>query len=192
VAFSGATYAQGINDAGQIVGYHTGIGFDDVSGTEGFLDTGGTYTTIAYTPASVTDARGINNSGEIVGTYYNPFSSSPIQGFQDIGGTFTTLDYPGAATTDVTGVNNVGQIVGWYLGSNLEVTNGFLDTRGTFTTIDYPTASVTMLNGINDSGEIVGFAQTQTPEPSTLLMIFPALLGIAASFAWKRSRASHG
>ena len=52
------TYAYGINDSGQIVGY-----FVDASGSHGFVDTGGTFTTLPGI------ATGINNSGQIVGTF---------------------------------------------------------------------------------------------------------------------------
>jgi probable HAF family extracellular repeat protein len=63
----GATTPQGINDAGQIVGWYS-----DATGTHGFLLSGGIYTTLndplALNGAN-TQAYGINDLGQIVGTY---------------------------------------------------------------------------------------------------------------------------
>jgi probable HAF family extracellular repeat protein len=59
-----ATYACGINDSGQIVGY-----FNDATGGHGFVDTGGSFTTIDVPGATYTEAHGINGSGQIVGHY---------------------------------------------------------------------------------------------------------------------------
>ena len=66
------TYLQGINDAGQIVGY-----YDDGSGSHGFFYSG-TYSIVGltstatgegtngyYSSQSVSTAEGINNSGQI-------------------------------------------------------------------------------------------------------------------------------
>src|SRR4051812_4413319 len=61
-AFS--TGANGINDAGQIVG-----GFNDSTGTHGFLYTGGSLTQIDVPGASFTTVFGINDAGQIVGQF---------------------------------------------------------------------------------------------------------------------------
>src|SRR5262249_33583611 len=62
------TVAQGINVAGQIVGYYF-----DSAGRHGFLYSGGTYTTIDDPSATQgTTATGINNNGQIVGNYPDP------------------------------------------------------------------------------------------------------------------------
>ena len=61
---AGQTIAHGINDTGQIVG-----GFRNASGSHGFLDTGGTFTTIDVPGALATEASGINDMGQIVGMF---------------------------------------------------------------------------------------------------------------------------
>jgi probable HAF family extracellular repeat protein len=59
------TVANGINDAGQVVGY-----YGDISGTHGFLlDVDGSYTTIDLPGARETIPSGINDAGQIVGSY---------------------------------------------------------------------------------------------------------------------------
>jgi len=66
---TGTTVGNGVNDADQIVGR-----YQDATGFHGFLETGGTYTTLddpfAVAGAnSGTLANGINAKGQIVGTY---------------------------------------------------------------------------------------------------------------------------
>ena len=88
-AADGITYAMGINDAGQIVGYYL-----DSSGVpHGFLYSNGTWTTLDD-PSAVngTIADGMNASGQIVGSYNG--SSGYVHGFLYSNGTWTTLDDP--------------------------------------------------------------------------------------------------
>ena len=71
------TVANGINNSGQIVGY-----FDDTRGRHGFVDTGGSLSTIDVPGARVTQANGINDSGQIVGWFEGPgegaFLATPV------------------------------------------------------------------------------------------------------------------
>jgi hypothetical protein len=88
----------GINDSGQIVGAYdlnppeAGHVFE---GAHGFLDSGGTFTTIDDPTAGVTSttAEKINNSGNIVGVYR---TGGPGIGFLDVGGVFNDVNFPGA------------------------------------------------------------------------------------------------
>ena len=59
---TGGTFAQGINDAGQVVGY-----FNSASGDQAFLYSNGTYTLLSPSPTSFNIATGINDAGKIVG-----------------------------------------------------------------------------------------------------------------------------
>ena len=56
-------------------------------------------------------ANGINDAGQIVGSYAN--TRSHISGFVDNAGTFSTISVPGAADTVATGINDAGQIAGY-------------------------------------------------------------------------------
>jgi hypothetical protein len=65
------------------------------------LDTCGSFTTIDVSGALYTEAYGINDSGQIVGGFYDgpPFlrgkpPPTQIHGFVDTGGSFTTFDVP--------------------------------------------------------------------------------------------------
>jgi probable HAF family extracellular repeat protein len=150
------TDATGINNYGQIVGWY----FDETYGlVHGFLFSDGTYTTIDYPGALWTMPQAINDSGQIVGGYYD--TNGLTHGFLFSDGTYTTIDCPNASSvghygTAATGINDSGQIVGGYYDTN-RLGHGFLFSDGTYTTIDYPTAlSGTAAAGINDSGQIVG------------------------------------
>jgi len=109
-----------------------------------------------------TDAYGINNAGQIVGSYevLNRAGVFDNHGFLYSGGTYTTLDDPSVVTfnfqrvTVATGINASDQIVGSYVGLN--GTNGFLYS-GIFITLDDPLAGAGVYpQGINASGQIVG------------------------------------
>ena len=80
------------------------------SGSHGFLDSGGTFTSFDFPGASKTQAYGINDSGQIVGgfNFYNPL------GFLYAGGVFTGLTFPGSEATAAYDINNSGTIVGYY------------------------------------------------------------------------------
>src|SRR5262245_47220022 len=102
-----------------------------------------------------TFAFGINDFGQIVGTYA---ANGVTHGFLLSTGTYITLDDP--ATTQGTqafGINDVGQIVGVYFDSKV-TEHGFLLSGGIYTTLDDPLATQrTSAAGINDVGQIVGF-----------------------------------
>ena len=159
------TFAQGINDKGQIVGYY----FDNSGGAHGFRYSGGSYTPIDFQPGTnQTFPEGINDKGQIVG-WYNDRSSD--HGFLYSGGTYTTLDDPSATVSTVArDINDKGQVVGYYQnglpGGGL-ANHGFFYDGGTYTTLDDPlafipaggsgTADGTVALGINDKRQIVGY-----------------------------------
>src|SRR5260221_7173418 len=149
------TYAFGINDSGQVVGF---VRFQAAvcAGTncEGYLYSGGIYNTFGAPGASVTFAQAINDNGQIVGWYQ---SGNSEHGFLYSGGSFTVLDVPGALSTVPLGINNAGQIVGMYATATCGE-NSFLYSQGSFTQISAPTGPcVTFANGVSGNGEIVGF-----------------------------------
>jgi hypothetical protein len=145
--------AEGINDAGDIVGNYIGT-----SGNEqGYLLSSGTFTEIQvpFAGATSTLPTDINDSNEIVGIWES--GSNPIQSFTLIGGVYTQLSgYPGAPETQAISNNNKGDIAGYYLDSS-GVYHGFLLNGATYTSIDVPGAVGTWAFGINDSDDIVGY-----------------------------------
>ncbi len=127
--------AVGINNAGNIVGFYVS-GSDNI----GFLDVGGSISTIDPFGSTTAQALGINSSGEIVGFYLDGGGTS--HGFTDIGGHFTSFDAPGAMDTVINGINAQGQLVGFYLDASGN-TDGFVATP-----VPLPASNWLLLGGV--------------------------------------------
>ena len=160
------TIAYGISDTGQVVGYsYVAVpGASNSWSDQGFIYSGGangTYTTLNDQNAGAGSNQGtvpiaINNSGEVVGYYYD--SNGAYHGFLYSNGGFTELDYPEAdAQTAPYAINNAGEVVGYFNnGSNVE---GFIysgGANGTWTALNVPGASNTYAYGINNEGQVLG------------------------------------
>ncbi|GAA0602465.1 hypothetical protein GCM10009416_45380 [Craurococcus roseus] len=148
-----------INNKGDIVGFY------DANGEHGFLLREGQVTTLDVPGASSTAASGVNDAGDIVGTYLAESGNDvSLHGFLYSDGAFTTLDIPGAGDTQLNGINDRGQIVAFTPASDPPApSGGFLYENGVFTRItvpDRPDAFLVPL-GINDEGAIVGISGNQ-------------------------------
>jgi uncharacterized membrane protein len=102
--------------------------------------------------------RGINNLGQVVGSYQLP-GSTDSYGYEYNVGDFTTIT-PGYSNV-LSGINDFGVIAGGNNG------NAFLYNNGTFTMLQFPGASGTTANGINNAGEIVGYIGTSSTYQET-------------------------
>jgi uncharacterized membrane protein len=95
-------HAFGINDAGEIVGRAILVGV---------IDSGGVITTFVVPGAILTEPRGVNDAGLIVGRFSD--SHGHLHGFlRDTGGAISEVDVPGALETDAYGISDAGAIVG--------------------------------------------------------------------------------
>lgn len=96
-----------------------------------------TYTSfnIPTTTNGVTDARGINNNGQVIGSY----SYLGEHGFvYDLASnTYSTINPPLGLVNEYNGINDNGQVVGSYVYSGW---HGFVDNLATSThlILDYP------------------------------------------------------
>lgn len=99
----------GINSKGDIVGNWDS---DQSSTGHGFVFSSGHITSFDVPNAipNGTAANGLNDSGQIVGTYVG--RDGNFHGFVRDGSTFTTIDCPGAVATIAWGINTNGQIAG--------------------------------------------------------------------------------
>ena len=115
------------------------------------------FVTLQDPGAVSTVASGINDYGQIVGSYVD--GSGNTNGFGYSGGSYTTIDVPSAAATTASGISNSGQITGSYIdgsGGN----HGFTQTgfAGPPTSFDDPGGvGATYGSGINSSGTTVGY-----------------------------------
>jgi probable HAF family extracellular repeat protein len=101
------------------------------------------FTTIDVPRASLTAARGINDAGQIVGSFTD---NAGTHGFVLSGGSFTQIDVPGASSTHGGKINTKGQIVGRFTDS--AGTHGFflrqsMSRRQTPASAHSPRASTT-------------------------------------------------
>src|SRR5262249_3222408 len=114
-----------------------------------------TFTSIDFPEATFTAAFGINNHGDIVGTYRiePPRHALLIKAGQFIPLAPTTI--LGTNRSLARDINDRGEIVGHFLGDD-GFAHGFLLSKGVLTTLDFPGASQTAAYGINESGSVVG------------------------------------
>jgi probable HAF family extracellular repeat protein len=145
-----------INASGEIAGYKI-IQSHPNSEAHAFLYSNGKMTNI--TSASLfpagTEAYGIDNSGEVVGTGY--LSASNFHAFLYSRGKMTDLGPSGAYQATAYAINTSGQIVGTYA-LNSGASGTFLYTDGMMTLLPAASSSSTGYgSAINDKGEIAGY-----------------------------------
>jgi hypothetical protein len=141
------TEAEGINDAGVIVGdYRDGQGV-----FHGFRYDPGTparYTTVEVPWAHTsTGATAINNADVIIGNFID---AQGTHGYIKNGSSWTVLDAPGAQATEPFGMNDTGVIVGLADGHT------FVYDGTTFQTVVHPDGGLTQATGITNAGVLVG------------------------------------
>jgi probable HAF family extracellular repeat protein len=128
----------------------------------------GVYTPLDEVPgAAITAHLGINNHGQITGTYLDTASAPNPDGTFDTGHGFvqdrrghtTSFDAPGARITLPNGINDHGQITGEYVAADATASvHGFIrDRRGTMTTFEVPFGRLHSVSDINNRGQIVGY-----------------------------------
>jgi probable HAF family extracellular repeat protein len=156
------TMLVGINQHGAIVGMS-----DTSTGRpSAFVLHAHRYTALNHPRACAfcTDVSGINQRGDVVGTYYD---SKVHHAFLWHQGRYTTFDQPNGSTepytldgTSLSGINQQGDVVGSYW-DNYGVAHGFLWHQGSYIILDHPGAGTvfdqgTQALGVNDHGDIVG------------------------------------
>jgi probable HAF family extracellular repeat protein len=111
---------------------------------------------IDFPGAAQTEAFGINEKGDIVGSYAD--DSGTFHGFLLQDGSFATIDFPGAVLTFPDDINNQGEIAGAYQDA-LFAFHGFVLDKDGFRTVDDPAQGSlpsTQLFSINNKGDILG------------------------------------
>lgn len=151
-----STFADGINDLGQLVGSFQ----DSLGNLHGYVGNGADFQTIDFPNASGTFPTSINNSGTVAGAYADEFGQG--HGFVLENGTFTSVDFPEAIFTSVLQINERGDLAGVYLlprraGGGV---HGFIRDQNGFTTLDDPNNTFfipfTQAFGVNNREEAIG------------------------------------
>jgi uncharacterized membrane protein len=152
-ARGGEAAVNDIDDRGGLVGDYELVASGYVRDERGHLTT-------FDAPRALTQTVpvGLNNRGQIVGTYDRPDGSHGFM--RGRRGRFTTIDFPGAKETEAARINDRGQIVGVYgvtdTGGGGFDARGFLLERGKYTPIEVPDARSTSPSGIDNRGRIAG------------------------------------
>lgn len=147
-----ATFAQGMNDHGDIVGAYT----DDAPIVHAFLLQDGQFSNIDFPGAVFNSAIGINNRGEVAGLF---LKEGNVFGYILANGTFTLLEHSPSKfgrpkLTQAGGISNSGEVVGSFF--DPDTTRGFTFVRGVFTDFDVPGQGDTFPLGMNDIGGNAG------------------------------------
>jgi uncharacterized membrane protein len=138
-----ATFVDGINNAGQVVG-----GTGTIFATKGFKMRDGRFKPLNVPGQFIyVYGNGINNLGQIAGWTDNDSFMCRQDSCQ-------LFDFPGATKTEALGINDNGIIVGWY--DMAPFTYAFARKNGKYISFRYPGATATAATGINASGQIVG------------------------------------
>jgi probable HAF family extracellular repeat protein len=106
-----------------------------------------TYYDIVVPGATITEPRGINDQGEIVG-------ACSTGGFIMQNGIITIYDP--YYDTGVEGVNAAGELVASYEDYGSPPESFVVSTTGVISPLNYPEATGTVARSINDSGEVAG------------------------------------
>ena len=143
------THAPGSRSAGGLYSF-----FGNASGPSPDCvgDTIFAYTTFDAPGGLYTTLTGINDSGDLVGYYFD--SGLGYHAFVRRGGVVQNMDQPGLAYVALSAINDAGEISGCY--SDGTTLHGLLVTGGRLQTIDYPGGTSTALSNINSLGEVVG------------------------------------
>jgi len=158
---SAQTQVTGINDAGTTVGFWSDANNTNmVNNNFGFLDQGGTFTTVnnpntGVAFPAINQLLGVNNSNIAVGFYVDAAGVTHGYTYNINTKIFTLINDPIGVDTTAAAISNAGEIAGFYSDMG-GVVHGFLDNAGTFTTVDAPGAMMTMLLGLNKGGLAAG------------------------------------
>ncbi len=150
----GGTTVNGINNAGDVVGFSSDNAANPTLLTNFIRNANGTFNTLNVGGDPLAMANGINDLRTVVG------ASSSSTAFTLSGGTLTTLPPVNGTATSQTafGINKTGTIVGQYNDSATGSSPGFLFSGGAYTILTPTvTALATNAQGVNNQGLVTGF-----------------------------------
>jgi hypothetical protein len=150
----GGTTVNGINNAGDVVGFSSDNASAPTLFTNFIRNPDGTFSVLSIGGDPLAMANGVNDSRSVVG------GTSSGAAFKFSGGSLTILPSVNGTTASQTafGINNAGQIVGQYTDSATDTTPGYLFSGGAYTVLSpVVNAVVTNAQGVNNDGIVTGF-----------------------------------
>lgn len=162
-----ATYATGLNNHGEVVGYFTYLG-EDATPFYWSIETG--MLPLPSPPAGYgrVQPQDINDHGVVVGWLSATQGALGYRGFVLEGGQYTILNpLPGGAWAAAYAINNAGQVVGWRSlgdsqpggpdGDTVNPLNAFVWQGGEFTDLGVMLGPNSSGTGITKAGHVVGW-----------------------------------
>ena len=150
---SGLTVLRAINDDGVIAGFY------GANVSNGFLLAEGKFRAVDFPGAVATALRGINNLGDLSGTYSVVDLNADEVGFiiprRGPAISFKLADPTGTGIV-VGGINDLRQLVGYYTDASSTLVGFLRQPSGQFVSVIVPGAVSTQVYGINDCGIMVG------------------------------------
>lgn len=150
-----ASYASGINNAGQMAGYS--YQFPTNIGYRALLYSGGSMQDLGTLGGASSSAYGINASGLVVG-YADTAGNAAYHAFLYSGGSMQDLGTLGGSNSLAYGINAAGQVVG-YSSTSSGVNHAFLYANGTMQDLGVLSGSGnSRAYAINNTGQVVGYS----------------------------------
>ena len=147
------TVLRAVNDEAVIAGFY------GANVSNGFLLKEGKFRTVDFPGAVATALRGINNLGDVSGTYSIVDLNADEFGFiiprRGPAISFKLADPTGTGIV-VGGINDLRQLVGYYTDATSTLVGFLRQPSGQFVSILFPGALSTQAYGINDCGIVVG------------------------------------
>jgi hypothetical protein len=150
---SGLTVLRALNDEGVVAGFY------GANVSNGFLLTEGQFRTVDFPGAVSTALRGINNLGDVSGTYSIVDLNADEFGFIiPRRGPAISFKLPDPTDTGIVvgGINDLRQLVGYYTDATSTLVGFLRQPSGQFESVIIPAAVSTQVLGINDCGIVVG------------------------------------
>ena len=147
------TVLRAVNDEGVIAGFY------GANVSNGFLLTEGKFRTVDFPGAVATALRGINNLGDVSGTYSVVDLNADEFGFIiPCRGPAISFKLPDPTGTGIVvgGINDLRQLVGYYTDATSTLVGFLRQPSGQFVSVIVPGALSTQVYGINDCGIVVG------------------------------------
>jgi len=195
------TYAHDVNSDEWIVGMAR-YGGDSGVRSHAFLRKGDTFSIIDFPGYDAASANGINDLGQIVGTYFNT-DDDMWKGFfyDEATSAYSSISVTDSIDTKLHDINDDGWIIGEYTDPG-DHRHGFVKIDDVYTEMIFPDAVVTIPYAINSDGWVVGNyfkdgrynaflakpGNNFIPEPTTLALMGLGLAGIG--YGRQRSKKS--